>query len=135
MMSDTIQEFKHKCVIIKIKRGTINDRGSIYGAARWAWIAKLEHAERADYALAVETGTGGKVIGVFKPNKWYKATAENDKKYRHFLKRDGSHENERRIAFQGVEANDDVKNYYLDKYIPYEYRQPGMAGPFLYTYP
>jgi hypothetical protein len=134
MMPDTIQEFKHKCVIIKIKSETVRARG-IYGAVRWAWIASLERARRADYVLAVLTGSGGKVIGVFKPNKWYKATAENDRKYEHFLNEGGSDENEKRIAFQGVEANNDVKNYYLNKCIPYEYKKPGMANPFLYTYP
>jgi hypothetical protein len=133
MMSDTIQTFKGKCVIIKIKRETINDRG-IYGAVRWAWCAKLEHAEQAEYVLAVETGSGGKIIGVYKPTEWYKATPQNNKKYKHFLNVRGTDENTKRIAFQGVEADNALKKYYLNTYIPYEYRKPGMASPFLYAF-
>jgi hypothetical protein len=83
---NVIEKFDDKCMIIKINPKTIRSRkNDIYAAVRWAWKAKLERAERADYVLAVETGTGGKVIGVFKPKKWYKSTAENDKKYNHFL--------------------------------------------------
>jgi hypothetical protein len=134
-MPDTIQEFKHKCVIIKVRPKTVSARGDTYGAVRWAWIAKLERAERADYVLAVETGSGGKVIGVYKPDRWYKATAVNDKRYKHCLDEGGTDETEKRIAFQGGEADDDVRNYYLGKYIPYDYRRPGMAAPVLYTYP
>jgi hypothetical protein len=131
-MSDTIQEFKGKCVIIKVKSETVRVRG-IYGAVRWAWKGNLERARRADYVLAVLTGSGGKIIDVFKPNIWYRGTAENDRKYKHFLN-EGTPD-EIRIAFQGVEADNDVKNYYLNKYIPYQYRQPGLASPILFTYP
>ena len=130
---DTIQEFKEKCVIIKIKSETISARG-IYGAVRWAWRASLARITNADYVLAVDTGTGGKVVGVYKPIKWYKATAENDKKYEHFLNEGGSNENEKKIAFQGVDADEEIKRKYLDKYIPYEYRKPHMEYPVLYTY-
>jgi len=73
-------------------------------------------------------------VGVFKPDKWYKATAENDKKYKHVLNEGGSDENEKRIAFQGMEADEKIKRKYLDKNIPYEYRRRGMADPVLYTY-
>jgi hypothetical protein len=130
-MSDTIQEFKHKCVIIKVKSETVRVR-DIYGAVPWAWKGNLERARRTDYVLAVLTGSGGLVIDVFKPSVWYRSTGENDIKYEHFLNEGGP--DEIRIAFQGVEANDDVKNYYLNKCIPYKYRQPGLASPILFTY-
>ena len=124
-----------KCVIIKIKSKTISARNNdIYAAVRWAWVAKLERAKRADYVLAVLTGSGGKVIGVFKPEIWYKATAKNDKKYGHNLNEGGSEENEKRIAFQGVGADKNVQNKYLGQFIPEKYKKPGMAAPVLFTY-
>ncbi|MDR0320966.1 MAG: hypothetical protein LBI28_05635 [Treponema sp.] len=130
---NTIQEFDENCVIIKVRPETVRGRGSVYGAVRWAWIANLEKISRADYVLAVQTGTGGKVIGVYKPTIWYKATAENDKRYEHFLNEGGSERDERRIAFQGEEAEIKIKEKYFNKYIPYEYRKPGMAAPVLYV--
>jgi hypothetical protein len=129
---NVIEEFNDKCMIIKINPKTIYGRGGIYAAVRWAWKAKLERAERADYVLAVETGTGGKIIGVFKPKKWYKSTAENDKKYKHFLNEGGSDETEKRIAFQGVEADENTRRKYLDKFLPLEFR--ATKNPVRYTY-
>jgi len=125
-MSDTIQEFKDKCVIIKVKPETVSVRG-IYGAVRWAWKGNLDRARRVDYVLAVEAGI---VIGVFKPTEWYRATGENDIKYKHCLNEGGP--DAIRIAFQGEEANNDVKNHYLNKCIPYKFKRPGMANPFIY---
>jgi hypothetical protein len=119
-------------MIIKIRPATIHSRGSIYAAVRWAWKAKLEKAAQADYVLAVETATGGKVIGVFKPKKWYKATAENDKKYGHFLNEGHSEETEKKIAFQGVEADENIRKKYLDKFLPPEFAAATI--PFRYTY-
>ena len=130
---NVIAEFKDKCIIIKINPKTIRSRkNDVYAAVRWAWKAKLEKAERADYVLAVETGTGGRIIGVFKPEKWYKATAENDKKYGHFLNEGCSEETERRIAFQGVRADNNARSIYLDKLVPFEYGQ--SQNPVRYTY-
>ena len=129
---NVIEEFRERCIIIKIKPATIYGRGSVYAAVRWAWKANWIRADRADYVLAVETGTNGKVIGVFKPEKWYKATAENDKKYKHFLNEGGSDETEKRIAFQGVEADKDVMNKYLNKFLPLGFRN--SQNPIQYTY-
>ena len=130
---NVIEEFNDKCMIIKIKPETIRGRkNDVYDAVRWAWKTNLESVERADYVLAVETGTGGRIIGVFKPEKWYKATAENDKKYEHFLNEGGSEETEKRIAFQGVEADKDVMNKYLNKFLPLRFRT--SQNPVRYTY-
>jgi len=126
---NVIEKFNDKCMIIKIRPKTIYGRGS---AVRWAWRANLERAERTDYVLAVETSTGGKVIGVFKPDKWYKATAENDKKYGHFLNEGCSEETEKRIAFQGVEADENIRRKYLDKFLPLEFSAATI--PVRYTY-
>ena len=129
---NVIEKLNDKCMIIKINPKTIYDRGGIYAAVRWAWRANLGRAERADYVLAVETGTGGKIIGVFKPKKWYKSTAENDKKYKHFLNEGGSEETEKRIAFQGVEADENIRRKYLDKLLPLEFS--ASQNPVRYTY-
>jgi hypothetical protein len=128
-----IEEFNDKCMIIKIKPATIRGRkNDVYDAVRWAWKANLKRAERADYVLAVETGTGGRIIGVFKPEKWYKATAENDKRYGHFLNEGGSEETEKRIAFQGERADKNAMNRYLNKFLPLEFRT--SQNPVRYTY-
>ena len=127
-MENKISEFSDKCVIFKISSKRIRDKG-IYGAVRWAWHANLNRVRNADYVLAVEIGTGGRVVGIFKPILWYKATSENDKKYEHFLNAGGTEENEKRIAFKGVEVNDELlKRKY--KYIPKELL--GQANPVRY---
>ena len=130
--SNIIQGFDDKCVIIKIRSKTISARNNdIYAAVRWAWVAKLERAKCADYVLAVLTGSGGKVIGVFKPEIWYKATAINDKKYGHNLNQGGSEETEKRIAFQGGRADKNVERKYLHKFLPLKFRSSRI--PVRYT--
>ena len=128
-----IEKFDNKCFIVKIKPETISERG-IYGAARWAWRAKLERVKKSDYVLAVKIGSGGEVVGVLEPEKWYKATAENDKKYGHNLNEGCSEETEKRIAFIGKEAPEHIKNKYLHKYLPDEFMKKGDKSVFRYTY-
>jgi hypothetical protein len=126
---NTIEKFDENCVIIKVNPKTVNSRGP-YGAVRWAWRANIERISQVDYVLAVQTRIG-KVIGVYKPTKWYKATAENDKKYEHFLNEGGSERDERTVAFQGVEAEKQIKEKYLDKFIPAWFMRSG-PGSVLY---
>jgi hypothetical protein len=65
---------------------------------------------------AVLAGSGGKVIGVYKPSKWYDATTISPQK---------------RIAFEGREITDDVK--YLHKLLPVKYF-PCNNNPYCYTF-
>jgi hypothetical protein len=107
---NTIQEFDENCVILKVSPETVRSRG-VYGAVRWAWYAALEKISQMDYVLAVQTRIG-KVIGVYKPTKWYKATAENDKKYEHFLNEGDPDKDAKRVAFKGEEAEEKIKAKY-----------------------
>ena len=110
------------CIILGIREDIIcardiygQERG-VYGAVRWAWEANFARASRAKYVLAVKCGTKGKIVGVFKPQKWYWATAENDIKYGHNLNR--SEKDANKIAFIGDVAEDEVVKRYLNKYVP-----------------
>jgi hypothetical protein len=125
-MIDTITGFADTCIIIKIRPETVWKTGSVYKAVRNCWRANLYSAMLADYVLAVVEGV---VVGVFKPTEWYYVDDEECKKIN--CGRNGPCG---RIAFNGTEAPIDAQNNYLNKYIPYEYRKPGMAAPFLYAY-
>jgi hypothetical protein len=109
--SNKITEFKEKCVIIKVHQETV-DKYGLYEAVRQSWRARKEKAERADYVIAVVNKI---VRGVFKPEYWYRTTEANARKHndRGF--------NNNRIAFIGVEADDNIKKAYLNKQIPDEY--------------
>lgn len=106
---DIINEIIEKCVIIKIFKKTVKERGSVYEAVRWRWPNKRERANEADYVLAVEYESK-QVIGVYKPTLWYKTTKENNSKY-------GGGIDYNRIAFIGDEADDEIKKKYLGKRI------------------
>lgn len=67
----------------------LGDRDSIYDCTRHYWAnVNLEKAELADFALGV---AHGKVVGVFKPERWYYTEPENRKS---------------RIQFEGEEIPD-----------------------------
>ncbi|GHU71978.1 hypothetical protein FACS189450_08920 [Spirochaetia bacterium] len=121
-ISRKITVINDRCVIIKIHHETILERGSVYEAVRWSWRALLDKARYADYVLAIVQGT---VLGVFKPTHWYRATAENARKY-------GGGVNESRISFIGEEANDIVKNLYINKEVPDKFLP--SQNPIQYTY-
>lgn len=58
---------EHKLIFVKTSWGTVRERGTIYEAARWAWNAKPEKANRADYVLAIINGV---CEGVFANCEW-----------------------------------------------------------------
>jgi hypothetical protein len=108
-----------KCMLIKIKQETIREQGSIYEAVRQWWTADIDKARRADLVLAILVGSGGEVIGVYKPSKWYEVIAVSGKK---------------RIAFEGKEITNDVK--YLGKKLPDIFPEidAGFQNPVRYTF-
>ncbi|GHU11660.1 hypothetical protein FACS1894151_11360 [Spirochaetia bacterium] len=121
-----ILEFNNRCIIIKIHQETVdNNNGLVYEAVRHCWKNKKANAERADYVLAVVQGL---VVGVFKPTKWYYPDMEFCKKIC-----GGRTCKYPRIAFIGDEADTDIQNMYLNKYIPAWYMRPG-PGPVQFTY-
>jgi len=72
----------------------------------------------------------GRVEGVFEPSQWYFIPMEECKKI-------DSCKNKNqpcgRKGSIGKEASFDIKNKYLNKYIPDWYMRPG-PGPIQYTY-
>jgi hypothetical protein len=119
-----------RCFIVKIKQKTIDERGSVYEAARKYWAAAIERAMQAEYVLAVLAGSQGKVIGVYKPDTWYDVTGEYAA-YQHKHGRPVSSRS-KRIAFSGGEAEAAVKAQYKGKCLPGYLWRP--QAPFRYTY-
>jgi predicted type IV restriction endonuclease len=123
--SNQITEFNERCIIIKIQqKRVLQNNGDIYKTVRSCWRNSISKAEQADYVLAVIEGI---VKEVYKPTEWYYPNDE-------CISCDSENKPCGRIAFHGNLANNDVRNNYINKYIPNEYRKPGMASPVLFTY-
>ncbi len=102
----------HKIIIIKIKRETVIERGSVYEAVRWSWKINATRARRANYVLAIVD----KVCeGIFVPIVWKE-----------------SERSPGRWEFEGHEADEIISAIYKGKLIPADLRKPGMASPVLY---
>jgi hypothetical protein len=67
----------------------------------------------------------GLIVGAFVASEWLEATAEN------FTGRDPV---PGRFGFVGTEAPDGIKEQYIGKRVPDEYRKPGSANPIRYTW-
>ncbi len=113
--------FKHKVLIITINK-TAFDRG-VYNATRYAWKISKTKIREVEYVLAVIQGM---IVGVYKPEKWLDATIENFPEFQQ--NRTG------RIGFIGVEAEDSIKHFYLNKRVPETYRKRGAANPIKYSF-
>jgi hypothetical protein len=114
-------DFQHKLIVISINKSAL-DQVSIYEATRCAWKIDPKKAEKFEFVLAVQQGL---IIGVFKPEKWLPATPKNFPN--NLIKRDG------RWGFEGTEAPDKIKNLYLRKRIPEDFRKKGAANPIRYV--
>ena len=96
--------------LIKINNNeNLADRGSVYEAVRQHWKVNLNRIQKIPYVLAVHYGV---VIGVFKVNKWYH-----------------SEECPERCMFDGEDADDAIKNLFMNKRIPKHYK---VQAPVLY---
>jgi len=112
---NVLDKFEENALLIKIQQKRIDEcNGDIYEATRFAWVLSLERAKTVDYVISARTGDGV-VIGMFSDLKWSMTS-------------DGG-----RVEFTGVEAPSNIKDKYIGKIIPPEYRKSGMAGPCLYT--
>ena len=116
--AEIIDEITEKCIIIKVRQwsvdrydGDLSD--AIYEATRSAWKIRMERAENADYVLSVMDGV---VKAVFCDMQWRYHEERTD-----------------RLMFEGKEAPDSVKEKYIGKRIPQEYRRRGLASPCLYV--
>lgn len=113
--------FHHKAIIIAHNRSDLESK-TVYDAVRYAWKMKIAKAREAEIVLSSFQGI---IKGVFIPHKWMQATLANfpDKKDR-----------PNRIGFEGEEAPLEIRNQYLHKRIPDEFRKRGSANPVKYTY-
>ena len=102
----------HRLLYIKVRQETVEDRGSLYEAVRWAWRVNPARAADADWVVAV---VGGVARGVFEVHRWQRSST-----------------NPERWEFRGAEVDNDAARRYVGKLIPEEFRRRGMASPVLY---
>ncbi len=117
-------EFQHRAIIINVNR-TADDR-DIYDAVRYAWRVDPEKARQAELVLAVVRGL---IVGVFEPEMWVEATAENSLK--HFPGR--AVLAGKRWGFIGHPAPDKIAALYRRRRLPDSMRKRGAANPIRYV--
>ncbi len=110
---------QHDLLLINIGRSS--QEMDIYDAVRAAWRLNKARAEKAQYVIA---HGGGIVLGIFVANSWMKVTPES------FPNRPGSEEERNRWGFEGVEAPDDIKAFYMGTRVPQAGK--GAANPIRY---
>ncbi len=114
--AEPIEELHHNVIIININRTYDRGKGlvSIYDATRSSWVIAESRTHTLEYALAEYRGN---VVGVFKIDKdsW---KCVGDKK--------------KRWEFDGAEAEDRIKDMYLNKSVP---KIMGAANPIRYASP
>ena len=94
----------------------------LYEATRYAWKINKAKAKKADVVLATLQGL---IVGAFIAHEWLEATTENFP---------GHKDAPGRLGFIGEEASIVIKNLYVGKSVPDEYRKPGAANPIKYTW-
>lgn len=113
-------EFRHKALLISVNRSAAES--SLYDATRFAWKVSLRRAKEAEVALSTMQGL---IVGAFIPEEWLPATSLNFP---------GREDVEGRFGFVGHEAPTEIKDLYVGKRVPDEYRQRGAANPIKYTW-
>ena len=84
---------------------------SIYDATHESWIISEKRRLYLEYALSEYRGI---IVGVYKINNWYR-----------------SEEDPRRWGFNGEEADDEIKNIYLNRSVKHT-KKRGAANPIKY---
>lgn len=103
---------QHKLLYIKTSHARWTETGSLYEAVRSAWKLSPQHAEEADYVLAIASSV---CHGVFMVARWKRSPEPN------------------RWEFEGEPVNDkSIVERYVNKLIPEDKRKRGMASPVLY---
>lgn len=113
--------FKHRAILISINRSA-TEASDIYEATRYAWVIKRRRAERAEVILATRQGL---IVEAFVADKWLDATPENFP---------GRIAVPGRLGFIGKRAPMTIRNLYVGKTVPDEYRKKGAANPIKYTW-
>ncbi len=113
-------KFKHKALLINVNRSAGDN--SLYESIRFAWRLNKSKAEEAKVILATFQGL---IIGAFIAEEWLEATAENFP---------GNFDEPGRYGFIGREAPETIKQLYVNKRVPNEFRKRGAANPIRYTW-
>jgi uncharacterized protein len=114
-----LENILHNVVIININRQYAkvkNSNNSIYAATKESWVINKNRINELEYALSEFQGI---IIGVFKINKWYAASTENNKI-------------NKRWGFDGEDAPKEIKDLYLNKSIAHV-KKKGAANPIRYN--
>lgn len=114
-------EFKHRVMLISVNRSAAET--SLYEATRYAWKVNLSKAKRTEVILATRQGL---IVGAFIAQAWLPATSAN------FPSREDI---PGRFGFVGEEAPSEIRNLYVGKRVPDEYRKRGSANPIRYSRP
>jgi hypothetical protein len=112
--------FQHRALLISVNRSATET--SLYDATRYAWKISKAKAKQAEVILATQQGL---IVGAFIAHDWLEATAANFP---------GRAEAPGRLGFIGQEAPADIRNLYVGKRVPDEYRKRGAANPIKYTW-
>jgi hypothetical protein len=112
--------FQHKALMINVNR-TASER-SLYEATRYAWKISMSKAKEAEVILATERGL---IVGAFAATDWLEATPENFP---------GREEVPGRLGFVGREAPAEIRQLYVGKRVPDEFRPRGAANPIRYSW-
>jgi hypothetical protein len=112
--------FWHQILLINVNKTATET--SLYEATRFAWKVSKSKAEQADYVLATSRGL---IVAAFVADRWLDATPENFP---------GREKAEGRFGFVGEDAPLGIKQQYIGKRIPDEYRKKGAANPIKYTW-
>jgi uncharacterized protein len=112
--------FTDKALLISVNRSAADP--SLYEATRYAWKISRTKAMQADVILATVQGL---IRGAFVVDDWLPATSEN---FPGRIAAPG------RLGFVGSEAPPALRDQYVGKRVPDEYRKPGAANPIKYTW-
>lgn len=113
-------EFQHKALLISVNRSVAET--SLYEATRYAWKVSRYRAMQADVVLATKQGL---IVGAFVAHDWLEATSTNFP---------GREEVPGRFGFIGDEAPPEMRDLYVGKRVPDQYRKHGAANPIKYTW-
>lgn len=103
-----------KYCVIKIRRSTLDaHNGNLYEAVRGSWVASLDRMQNVPYVLAAVNGV---VRGVFRADRWYDDPTDNSRR-----------------MFDGVEAEANIRDYFMDRLLPDHYMQKGATNPVQYS--
>jgi hypothetical protein len=112
--------FQHRAMLISVNRSAAET--SLYEATRYAWKVSPSKAQEAEVILATLQGL---IVGAFVARAWLPATSANFP---------GREDVPDRFGFVGDEAPSEIRNLYVGKRVPDEYRKRGSANPVKYTW-